>query len=281
MRPTPTASATTTRWWPCSSGASRTKPSAHWLDALEAAGIPAGPVLEFDEAMADPHIVARGMVVETEHPAAGTFKTLGIPVKLSDTPGALRRPAPRLGEHTAEVLEPLAAQDQQRNGRRRTLSPRHLARTRAFRAQGGAPSMDKPWMVYGANGYTGELIAREAARRGLKPILAGRSPGKIAPLASELGLEARVFDLGDVAPQTAAALEGVSLVLHCAGPFSATSAPMIAACLRAHAHYFDITGEISVFEHAMGRMRWRAQQASSCVLGWGSTSFPPTASPPP
>ena len=85
------------------------KPSAHWLQALEALGIPAGPVLEFEEAMADPHIVARGMVVETEHPAAGTFKTLGIPVKLSDTPGALRRPAPRLGEHTAEVLDGLAS----------------------------------------------------------------------------------------------------------------------------------------------------------------------------
>jgi crotonobetainyl-CoA:carnitine CoA-transferase CaiB-like acyl-CoA transferase len=80
------------------------KPSVHWLDVLEAAGIPAGPVLEFDEAMADPHVVARGMVVDTEHPSAGTIKTLGIPVKLSDTPGALRRPAPRLGEHTAEVL---------------------------------------------------------------------------------------------------------------------------------------------------------------------------------
>jgi short subunit dehydrogenase-like uncharacterized protein len=112
--------------------------------------------------------------------------------------------------------------------------------------------MDKPWMVYGANGYTGELIAREAARRSLRPILAGRSPAKISQLANALGLEARVFDLGDVA-QTAAALEGVSLVLHCAGPFSATSAPMIAACLRAHAHYLDITGEISVFEHAMAQ----------------------------
>ena len=87
------------------------RPSAHWLDALEAVGIPAGPVLEFDEAMADPHVLARGMVVETEHPSAGAFKTLGIPVKLSDTPGALRRPAPRLGEHTAEVLGPLAEQN--------------------------------------------------------------------------------------------------------------------------------------------------------------------------
>jgi len=83
----------------------RTKPSAYWLAALEAAGIPSGPVLEFDQAMADPHVVARGMAVDTTHPAAGTVKTLGIPVKLSDTPGALRRPAPRLGEHTAEIFD--------------------------------------------------------------------------------------------------------------------------------------------------------------------------------
>jgi crotonobetainyl-CoA:carnitine CoA-transferase CaiB-like acyl-CoA transferase len=80
------------------------KPSAHWLAALAAAEIPSGPVLHFDEAMADPHIIARHMVVEANHPCAGTFRTLGIPVKLSQTPGALRRPAPRLGEHTAEVL---------------------------------------------------------------------------------------------------------------------------------------------------------------------------------
>ena len=82
----------------------KAKPSAHWLGLLQAAGIPAGPVLHFEEAMADPHVVARGMAVDTQHPAAGTFKTLGIPVKLSQTPGELRRPAPRLGEHTKEVL---------------------------------------------------------------------------------------------------------------------------------------------------------------------------------
>jgi crotonobetainyl-CoA:carnitine CoA-transferase CaiB-like acyl-CoA transferase len=60
------------------------KPSAHWLDALDAAGIPAGPVLAFDRVIADPHIVARGMAVATEHPAAGSFRTLGMPEKLSD-----------------------------------------------------------------------------------------------------------------------------------------------------------------------------------------------------
>jgi crotonobetainyl-CoA:carnitine CoA-transferase CaiB-like acyl-CoA transferase len=82
----------------------RGQPSAHWLAALEAAGIPAGPVLHYDEVFTDPHILAREMVARTEHPVTGTFHTLGVTVKLSDTPGAVRLPAPRLGEHTNEVL---------------------------------------------------------------------------------------------------------------------------------------------------------------------------------
>ncbi len=83
----------------------RDKPAEHWLAALEAAGIPAGPVLHFDEVFTNPHILARGMVAETDHPKTGRFRTLGVPVKLSDTPGAVHRAAPRLGEHTAEVKE--------------------------------------------------------------------------------------------------------------------------------------------------------------------------------
>jgi crotonobetainyl-CoA:carnitine CoA-transferase CaiB-like acyl-CoA transferase len=82
----------------------REKPSSHWLAALEAAGIPAGPVLHYDEVFTDPHILAREMVARTEHPITGPFQTLGVTVKLSDTPGAVRLPAPRLGEHTSEVL---------------------------------------------------------------------------------------------------------------------------------------------------------------------------------
>ena len=80
------------------------KPSAHWLATLEAVGIPAGPVLHFDEVFTDPQILARDMVVETHHPVTGPFRTMGVTVKLSDTPGAVRRPAPRLGEHNTEVL---------------------------------------------------------------------------------------------------------------------------------------------------------------------------------
>jgi short subunit dehydrogenase-like uncharacterized protein len=101
------------------------------------------------------------------------------------------------------------------------------------------------WMIYGANGYTGRLIAAEAVRRGLRPILAGRSAAAIEPLAAQLGCPSRVFALDDAA---AKCLSGIRVVLHCAGPFSATARPMIEACLRAGASYLDITGEIDVIE---------------------------------
>ncbi len=123
--------------------------------------------------------------------------------------------------------------------------------------------MNRSWMIYGANGYTGELIAREAVKRGLRPVLAGRSADKIGPLAQELGLEARAFCL-DHPDRLAQGLAGVGLVLHCAGPFSETSAPMIEGCLKAKAHYLDITGEISVFEHAQ-RQHARAQAAGIVI----------------
>jgi short subunit dehydrogenase-like uncharacterized protein len=105
------------------------------------------------------------------------------------------------------------------------------------------------WMIYGAAGYTGELIAREAKARGLSPVLAGRSAEKLAPLARELGLPQRIFELttpSEIAPH----LDGIGLLLHCAGPFAATSRPMLGACLQTKTHYLDITGEVSVFEHA-------------------------------
>ena len=87
----------------------RLRSSAHWLAELERLGIPAGPVLHFDEVFTDPQILARDMVAETTHPVTGLFRTLGVPVKFSETPGAVRRPAPRLGEHTQEVLGQRAA----------------------------------------------------------------------------------------------------------------------------------------------------------------------------
>ncbi|QOC21276.1 saccharopine dehydrogenase NADP-binding domain-containing protein [Wenzhouxiangella sp. AB-CW3] len=103
------------------------------------------------------------------------------------------------------------------------------------------------WMIYGANGYTGELCAREAVERGLRPVLAGRREEAVAGLASELGLEFRVFALDD-ADAVRRGLDGMPLVLHCAGPFSATSRPMVDGCLATGTHYLDITGEISVYQ---------------------------------
>jgi len=108
--------------------------------------------------------------------------------------------------------------------------------------------INKPWMIYGSNGYTGELIARKARLRGYRPILAGRDENKVRALATELGFDFRVFDLRD-SNTIAHQLNGLHTVLHCAGPFSATAAPMMAACLQTHVNYLDITGEISVFEH--------------------------------
>ena len=104
-----------------------------------------------------------------------------------------------------------------------------------------------PWMIYGANGYTGQLVAEQAAARGEKPLLAGRSESKLRPLAEKLGLAFRAF------PLERPDLRGVSLVLHCAGPFSQTSKPMADACIAAHAHYLDVTGEIDVFESLLAR----------------------------
>jgi short subunit dehydrogenase-like uncharacterized protein len=107
-------------------------------------------------------------------------------------------------------------------------------------------------MIYGANGYTGRLAARVAKDRALAPILAGRRAEQIQPLARELDFESRIFDLADPAV-VASNLEDVTAVLHCAGPFSATSRPMLAGCLRAKTHYLDITGEIAVFEDIHSR----------------------------
>jgi len=107
-------------------------------------------------------------------------------------------------------------------------------------------------LIYGATGYTGQLIAERAIETGLRPVLAARNGDKLRPLAERLGLEALVFDLD----KPAAVLDGIrgaTVVLHTAGPFSATSKPMADACIQAGVHYLDITGEIGVFEALAAR----------------------------
>jgi len=108
------------------------------------------------------------------------------------------------------------------------------------------------WLIYGATGYTGQLVARLAVARGERPILAGRRGPAVAALAADLGLDHRVVDLADPAALRAA-LADVAVVAHCAGPFVDTSAPMVDACLATGTHYVDITGELDVFEALYAR----------------------------
>jgi short subunit dehydrogenase-like uncharacterized protein len=129
------------------------------------------------------------------------------------------------------------------------------------------------WMIYGANGYTGELAAREAVRKGLKPVLAGRNAEAVGKLARELGLSSRTFSLDDPTA-TAAELFGIGAVLHCAGPFIKTSAPMVAACLGTRAHYLDITGEIPVFERVLSQAEAARRAGVALIPGVGFDVVP-------
>ena len=81
--------------------------TSEWVERMLAAGVPAGPIHDFAQVLADPHTHARQMIEDVEHPVAGTVHTLGFPLKLSDMPLRVRRPPPLLGEHSAEILREL------------------------------------------------------------------------------------------------------------------------------------------------------------------------------
>ncbi|MEJ7813132.1 MAG: saccharopine dehydrogenase NADP-binding domain-containing protein [Gemmatimonadaceae bacterium] len=124
------------------------------------------------------------------------------------------------------------------------------------------------FLLYGATGYTGELIARRATATGLRPVLAGRRAEAVAGLAGELGLPHRAAALDDPAALDAAVAAIHSkhpLVLNCAGPFAHTARQVSDACLRRRAHYLDITGEMAVFE-AMAARGADAERAGVMLL---------------
>ena len=103
------------------------------------------------------------------------------------------------------------------------------------------------FLLYGANGYTGELIARFAHQYGLQPILAGRNKEAIGALAAKLNLPFRIADLSD-GISLKKILSEVKLVVHAAGPYDFTAKPMIEACMETHTHYIDLNGDTDVFE---------------------------------
>jgi short subunit dehydrogenase-like uncharacterized protein len=120
------------------------------------------------------------------------------------------------------------------------------------------------WLIYGANGYTAGLIAREAIRRHLQPTLAGRNADAVKARAAELALEHRIFALNDPIALTRG-IESHAVVLNCAGPFSHTATPMADACLRCRIHYVDITGEEQVLQ-ALAQRDAEARSAGVMLL---------------
>lgn len=120
------------------------------------------------------------------------------------------------------------------------------------------------WMIYGATGYTGGLIAKKAIELGAKPTIAGRNAEKVSALAAELDLPWAAFSVND-SNAVEAALEDHALVLSVAGPFSATADTMMNACIKTGTHYLDVTGEIAVFELAAS-MSNRANDAAVTLL---------------
>lgn len=119
-------------------------------------------------------------------------------------------------------------------------------------------------LIYGAYGFTGQLITEEAVKQGLQPILAGRNEAKVRKLAEQHKLPWEAFALEDT-DRLMKVLRGVDVVLHAAGPYSHTAAPMVEACLKQQCHYLDITGEIGVFEMMAG-LNAEAEKAGICLL---------------
>ena len=130
------------------------------------------------------------------------------------------------------------------------------------------------FLIYGSYGFSGGLIAELAARQGLRPILAGRDPARLRVQAQRLGLEYRAFALENTAALDAA-LNEVSAVLHCAGPFVHTFRQMAEACLRTKTHYVDISGEIPGFE-ALAALDSAARQAGIMLLPGGGFDVVPS-----
>jgi short subunit dehydrogenase-like uncharacterized protein len=120
------------------------------------------------------------------------------------------------------------------------------------------------WMLYGATGYTGQLIAQRAIDGGHRPVLAGRSAPAVAELAERLVLPQRILMLDDPSAMQAALAE-VDLVLNVAGPFLRTASVLADACLKTGVHYLDISNELQVFR-ALYDLNERAKEASVSII---------------
>jgi len=134
--------------------------------------------------------------------------------------------------------------------------------------------MQNSFLLYGANGYTGELIARHAAQYGLHPILAGRREEALRPLAARLNYPYKIFDVAD-SNTLLATLKEVRVVVNAAGPFQFTAKPIIDASLQTGTHYLDVNGDIAVFE-IISQMDSVARRAGIMLLPGSGFDVVPT-----
>lgn len=131
--------------------------------------------------------------------------------------------------------------------------------------------MTSKLMIYGAYGYTGELMVHEAIRRGFKPVIAGRSQTKLLLLTQQYQLESRSFDTSNIGNN----LHDIGVILNCAGPFVSTAPNFVEACIVNHVHYIDITGEIPVFQYCYGQDQ-RAKAAGIILCPGAGFDIVPT-----
>lgn len=128
------------------------------------------------------------------------------------------------------------------------------------------------WMLYGATGYTGTLIAEEAVRRGHRPVLAGRNSEKLLALATRLKLEWVAFSLED-SDALSKAVASVELLVHAAGCYAETCEKVMDACLMGMTHYLDISNEIFVLQAAQARHQIAKEKGISIIPGIGFGSI--------
>jgi short subunit dehydrogenase-like uncharacterized protein len=145
-----------------------------------------------------------------------------------------------------------------------------MDRTDKIMAAGGSKAR---LLLYGANGYTGRLAAELAASKKLDVILAGRNKDALTGLGNRLSLPTRVVALDD-AEKLSEALKDIACVVHMAGPFAATFAPMLSACVATQTNYVDITGEIEVFEAMWSREEEIKRAGITAVPGAGFDVVP-------
>ncbi|MBK6263878.1 saccharopine dehydrogenase NADP-binding domain-containing protein [Marivirga sp. S37H4] len=128
-------------------------------------------------------------------------------------------------------------------------------------------------LIYGAYGYTGQLITKEAKKQSVLVHLAGRNEEKLQKVADQTGYEATVISLEE-SERLKSFLQNFDTVIHCAGPFSETALPMVKACLASKTNYLDITGEVSVFENIMAFDNEAKQARIAMIPGVGFDVVP-------